>query len=112
VLGKITAGPLVSEKYLRLGPSHSKYPKIQPKIPKNSHTSQEPYLLCQDTPTTPKISGKPLNPPKKTILPLKASKAHIFTTETLISVILASKFSESLPLSSYAFINTCLLHID
>jgi hypothetical protein len=27
-------------------------------------------------------------------------------------MILAPKFSESLPLSSYAFINTCLLHID
>jgi hypothetical protein len=38
-------------------------------------------------------------------LPLKASKAHIFTTVTPISVIPVPKFSESLPLSSYAFIN-------
>jgi hypothetical protein len=37
---------------------------------------------------------------------------HIFTTVILILVILAPKFLESLPLSSYAFINTCLLHID
>jgi hypothetical protein len=37
---------------------------------------------------------------------------HIFATVTPISVIIAPKFSESLPLSSYAFINTYLLHID
>jgi hypothetical protein len=37
---------------------------------------------------------------------------HIFATVTPISVILAPKFSESLPLSYYAFINICLLHID
>jgi hypothetical protein len=37
---------------------------------------------------------------------------HIFAIVTPISAILAPKFSESLPLSSYAFINTCLLHID
>jgi hypothetical protein len=37
---------------------------------------------------------------------------HIFATVTPISAILAPKFSESLSLSSYAFINTCLLHID
>jgi hypothetical protein len=107
MFGKITARPSVSEKYLRLGPSHSKYPKNNQK---NFHTSQEPYPLRKDPPTTPKISEKPWNPPKKTILPLKASKAHIFTTVTLISVILEPKFSESLPLSSYTFINTCLLH--
>jgi hypothetical protein len=38
------------------------------------------------------------------------SFCHIFATVTPISVILAPKFSESLPLSSYALINTCLLH--
>jgi hypothetical protein len=37
---------------------------------------------------------------------------HIFATVTPISAILASKFLELLPISSYAFINTCLLHID
>jgi hypothetical protein len=37
---------------------------------------------------------------------------HIFVTVTLISVILVPKFLESLPLSFYTFINTCLLHID
>jgi hypothetical protein len=40
------------------------------------------------------------------------SFCHIFATVTPISVILVPKLSESLPLSSYAFINTCLLHID
>jgi hypothetical protein len=68
--------------------------------------------LHKDPPTTLKISEKPQNAPEKTILPLKASKAHIFTTVTPILVILAPKFSETLPLSSYAFINTCLLNID
>jgi hypothetical protein len=86
--------------------------KFTQKSPKNSRTLQEPYLLRQDPPTTPKISERPQNHPEKTILPLKASKAHIFATVTLISVILAPKFSKSLPISSYASINTCLLHID
>jgi hypothetical protein len=35
---------------------------------------------------------------------------HIFATVTPVSVILAPKFSESLHLSFYAFINTFLLH--
>jgi hypothetical protein len=78
---------------------------------KYSRTSQEPYLLRQDPPTTPKISERPQNPPEKTILPLKASKAHIFATVTSISVIPAPKISESLALSPYPFINTSLLHI-
>jgi hypothetical protein len=85
--------------------------KFTQKSLKNPRTSQEPYFLCQDPPTTPKILERPQNPPKKTILPLKASKAHIFTNVTPILAILASKLSESLPLSSYAFINTCLMHI-
>jgi hypothetical protein len=68
--------------------------------------------LHKDPPTTLKISEKTQNAPEKTILPLKASKAHIFTTVTPILVILTPKFSETLPLSSYAFINTCLLNID
>jgi hypothetical protein len=42
----------------------------------------------------------------------KTSVPHIFATVTPISAIPMPKFSESLPLSSYAFINTCLLHID
>jgi hypothetical protein len=47
---------LVSEKYLRLGPSHSKYPqKFTQKSTKKCCTSQEPYLLRQDPPWTPKI---------------------------------------------------------
>jgi hypothetical protein len=104
---KITTEPSVSEKYLSLDPSHSKYPKNSPK---NSHTSEETYLLCQYPPTTPKILEKSQNPPEMTVLPVKASKAHIFTTVTPISVILTPKFPESLPLLSYAFINTCLLH--
>jgi hypothetical protein len=109
---KITAGPLVFEKYLRLGPSHSKYTKkFTQKSPKNSHTSQEPYLLRQDPPITPKISGKKTkNPPEKSVLPLKASKALIFATITPILVILAPKFSKSFPFSFYTFTNTCLLH--
>jgi hypothetical protein len=36
----------------------------------------------------------------------------IFANVTPILAILAPKFSESLPLSSYEFIKTCLLHID
>jgi hypothetical protein len=36
---------------------------------------------------------------------------HIFASVTPILVILEPKFLESLPLSSYAFINTCLLHL-
>jgi hypothetical protein len=35
---------------------------------------------------------------------------HIFVAATPISMVLVQKFSKSLPLSSYAFINTCLLH--
>jgi hypothetical protein len=93
VFGKITAGPSVSKKYLSLGPSHSKYSKnFTQKSLKNSYTSQEPYLLCQDPPTTPKILENPQNPPEKTILPLKASKAHIFAAATQFLAILAPKF--------------------
>jgi hypothetical protein len=87
-------------------------PKIDPKIHEKFPHFARPLSFAPRPSNHSQKFIKTQNPLEKTILPLKASKVHIFTTVTPISAILAPKFSESLPLLFYAFINLCLLHID
>jgi hypothetical protein len=86
------------------------------------HFAKMPMFLSNINPQSTKNLRRPLVFETFPKIPLATSRnykkvpaisfLHIFTTITPISVILAPKFLESLPLSSYAFINTCLLHID
>jgi hypothetical protein len=46
---KITAVPSVSKKYLRLGPSHSKYPKNSPKNTQKIPTLLKSPIFCAKT---------------------------------------------------------------
>jgi hypothetical protein len=76
---------------------------------KKSQTSQEPLSFAPRSSNHSKIKEKPQNTPEKTVLPLKASRAHIFRSRAPFSVILAPKFSEFLILSIHALIhNNCL----
>jgi hypothetical protein len=94
--------------------------KSKPNIP--CHFAKRPLFLSNINLQFTKIPRRPLVFKTFPKIPLATSRnyrkvpttsfRHIFATVTLILAILAPKFSESLPLSSYAFINTCLLHID
>jgi hypothetical protein len=105
------------------GPSPRLFPlenNSKPNIP--CLFAKRPLILSNINPQSTKILRRPLVFETFLKRPLATSRnykkvpatsfRHIFTTVTLILAILVPKFSESLPLSSYAFINTCLLHID
>jgi hypothetical protein len=109
------AGPQLVDQVHRI----SLY-KINPELENPHHFAMNPLGFFVINPQSTKNPRRPLvfkifsKIPLATFQKLQKIPAtsfhHIFATVTLISVILAPKFSESLPLSSYAFINTCLWH--
>jgi hypothetical protein len=55
-IGSTAIGPSASEKYLRLGPNHS---KNSPKVPENSQFLQEPLIFYAKLPATQKSHKYP-----------------------------------------------------
>jgi hypothetical protein len=96
---KIPAGPSVFEKYLQIGPRPSKHSKNPQNPQKISKFRKSPVFCTKDHPTTPKNSRISLETPKNTLLPQKASKAHIFRSRAPFRMILASNFLEFITIS-------------
>jgi hypothetical protein len=106
-----TAGPPVSEKYLHIVP---KPLQKSTKISENSQISQEPLYFAPRPSNHSTNSRTSLEPPKKTMLPLKAYRAHIFWSKASFFVILAPNSHNSslfILMHSYITIVCCIVII-
>jgi hypothetical protein len=107
-LGILQHGPSILKSNCEYDLNPSKIPQISLK---NPQTAQEPLSFAPRPSNQSKNYRFATKPPAKTVLPLKASKAHIFWSRAPFHMILAPKFSEFIALSIPAFIhNNCLLH--
>jgi hypothetical protein len=86
VPGDLSVGPLVSKMYIWLGPKPLETLKKSSKIPeKGPQMLQEPLFFHAKALQPLKIPQIPLEPPKMTVQPFKASKSHIFLYRALFS---------------------------